>query len=148
MLENSVLVDKPEITVNGKNLIDLFPQGYQIPKGSLNINLIKVSSEYIARPDLLSIAIYGSDSYGDLLMKLNNISNPLELNENMVLVCPVPAAMAQIKFANVQKSEIIEEDTVTLKKSDDSTTTITSPSQANVPDKRYDIDYKSNKIYY
>jgi len=148
MLENSVLVDKPEITVNGKTLIDLFPQGYQIPSGSLNINLIKVSPEYIARPDLLSIAIYGSDTYGDLLMKLNNITNPLELNDGMVLVCPVPAAMSQIKFSNVQKSEIIEADTVALKKSDDSASATTSPSQTNVPDKRYDIDYKSNKIYY
>ena len=45
-----------------------------------------VSKEYIARPDLVSLAFYKTDEYADIICKVNGISNPFELNENMVLL--------------------------------------------------------------
>lgn len=49
---------------------------------------IAVRSEYVARPDLISLAVYNTDKYADLICKLNGISNPFELNEDMVLYVP------------------------------------------------------------
>lgn len=49
---------------------------------------VAVRSEYVARPDLISLAVYNTDKYADLICKLNGISNPFELNEDMVLYVP------------------------------------------------------------
>ena len=49
---------------------------------------VAVRPEYVARPDLISLAVYNTDKYADLICKLNGISNPFELNEDMVLYVP------------------------------------------------------------
>lgn len=49
---------------------------------------VVVNEYYVARPDLISQAMYGTDKYADILCKLNGISNPFELNENMLVFCP------------------------------------------------------------
>lgn len=49
---------------------------------------IIVNKYYVARPDLISQAIYHTDEYADILCKINGISNPFELNENMLIVAP------------------------------------------------------------
>lgn len=43
---------------------------------------------YVGRPDLLCDDLYGDEDYADILMKLNGISNPYELNEGMLLLVP------------------------------------------------------------
>lgn len=55
---------------------------------SSGYSIIKVTKDYIARPDLISYVLYQSDEYADLLCKINGISNPFELNDGMILVCP------------------------------------------------------------
>lgn len=47
-----------------------------------------VNEYYVARPDLISLAVYGTDEYGDLICKWNGLSNPFELNEDMVIELP------------------------------------------------------------
>ena len=47
-------------------------------------DIIIVNKHYIARPDLISLAVYGSDEYADLICKYNSISNPFELKEKNV----------------------------------------------------------------
>lgn len=59
-----------------------------------NYRIFRVPSEYIARPDLISIDQYGSDAYVDIICKLNGISNPFELNEGMLLILPSTGHMA------------------------------------------------------
>ncbi len=50
--------------------------------------IIEVTDDYIARPDLISLAIYGTDKYADIICKINGISNPFELNTGMKLIIP------------------------------------------------------------
>ena len=50
--------------------------------------IIEVTDDYIARPDLISLAIYGTDKYADIICKVNGISNPFELNTGMKLIIP------------------------------------------------------------
>lgn len=52
--------------------------------------IVEVSKEYIARPDLISFVLYHSDEYADILCKINGISNPFELMEGNILICPQP----------------------------------------------------------
>jgi hypothetical protein len=52
--------------------------------------MYEVEPSQIARPDLLSYDLYGDELYADILCKLNGISNPLELNEGMIIIIPSP----------------------------------------------------------
>jgi len=53
-----------------------------------NFEFVVVNKDYVARPDLISLAIYKTDEYADIICKINGISNPFELNEDMLLICP------------------------------------------------------------
>tara|TARA_R110000796_G_scaffold192641_6_gene309327 strand:+ start:3009 stop:3512 length:504 start_codon:yes stop_codon:yes gene_type:complete len=50
--------------------------------------VITVTSEYDRRIDLISLAVYGADYYGDIILKCNEISDPLSIITGMVLVIP------------------------------------------------------------
>ena len=49
---------------------------------------VVVNEHYVARPDLISLALYGDDKYADIICKLNGISNPFEINEDDVIIAP------------------------------------------------------------
>jgi len=67
---------------------NLYDTTYTIPE-YFDFKLYKVSEEkYIARPDLISLDFYGDPGYADVICKLNGISNPFELNINMLLALP------------------------------------------------------------
>lgn len=51
-------------------------------------NVVVVNEYYVARPDLISLAVYGNDEFGDMICKYNGVSNPFELNEGMILIIP------------------------------------------------------------
>lgn len=75
-----------------------------------NAKPIIVTKEYIARPDLISLYVYKTDEYADLICKLNGISNPFELNENMVLLIPSKNKLDEIvNKTNMGVSEFINE---------------------------------------
>ena len=89
MIEHMLLTNKQVIKseIIGENVINLLDKTFQIPE-SFDYNVIVVDGEFIARMDLVSKRIYGSDKYTDLLCKLNGISNPFELNEGTPIVVP------------------------------------------------------------
>lgn len=62
----------------------------------LNAKILVVPEEYIARPDLISQAMYKTDEFADLICKLNGIQNPFELNEDMILIIPSQASLESI----------------------------------------------------
>ena len=72
---------------SGENHYDLLYQTFRIPK-DFRYNVYVVTDEYVARPDLLSLHVYGTVNYADVLCKLNGISNPFELNDGMYIVAP------------------------------------------------------------
>lgn len=87
MLNYKILENKNIIKNNGEVYLDLLSTSFNksiLPKG----NLLMVNKYYIARPDLISLACYGTDEYADIICKLNNISNPFELNEEDILFIP------------------------------------------------------------
>lgn len=81
-----------------------------------NYTLIEVTKEYIGRPDLISYALYHDDMYADILCKINGVSNPFELNEGMVLVCPSENFINRFNKLENSTLDGFAEDTDTLQK--------------------------------
>lgn len=92
MIKHTVLNNKKEIYSEWlqENVINLNDPTFQIPE-TYDYEILEVTEKYIARPDLLSLDIYGDSLYSDLLCKLNGISNPFELNKGAILVIPSPS---------------------------------------------------------
>ena len=93
MLNYASLASKPEMsrTIDGKKVSykDLLCHTLNDEESVFEgIEFIRVIDDYVARPDLISLAVYGTDQYADILCKINGISNPFELNEGMILLIP------------------------------------------------------------
>lgn len=114
MLNYPTLSHKKNITIykDGEKfeMIDLLSKTYN---GDANLfgNYFEVTKEYIARPDLISLAAYGSDAYADLICKVNEISNPFELNEGMVIFVPLQQYFAQL-VTNSKPNELVSKSKV------------------------------------
>jgi hypothetical protein len=79
--------------------------------------VIIVNEHYVARPDLISLAVYGDDSYADVICKYNGISNPFELNENDILHIPHINDMEKIINTDVEKNDLVSEsNTISVKR--------------------------------
>ena len=89
MLINSNINAKPVIYSKhcGENIIHLAAGTFQPPE-TIRFRVVEISKSHIARPDLISKMVYNTDMYGDLICKINGISNPFELNEGMLIAIP------------------------------------------------------------
>ena len=86
-LDYKILNKKPIITRNGVKFQDLAVQTID-PSVEISGSFLVVNKYYVARPDLIALAVYGDDRYADILCKVNGISIPFELNENDVIILP------------------------------------------------------------
>lgn len=86
-LDYKILNKKPVVVRNGVKFQDLAVQTIN-PDVEISGSFLVVNKYYVARPDLISLAVYGDDQYADILCKVNGISNPFELNENDVIILP------------------------------------------------------------
>ena len=75
---------------------DLLSETFNKSIGTLSGSSFVVNEHYVARPDLVSLAVYNEDKYGDVICKINGISNPFELSEDTILFCPSPAVLHKI----------------------------------------------------
>lgn len=156
-LKYLTLSNKPNITLKDKDgndqlCIDLLPKTtdsvFIETKGSRKCI---VNKYYVARPDLISLAFYGTDEYADIICKVNGISNPFELNEDDLLDIPPLETVRFYSTPNKSASEKIEDNTtisksrVTKQKALDKKR---SPAEQSVGDKNYVIDRTIGLIFY
>lgn len=87
MLDYKLLERKQIIHKGNDQYIDLMSKTYDEKVYGSVMPLI-VNKYYVARPDLISLALYGDDKYADIICKLNGISNPFEINEDDVIIAP------------------------------------------------------------
>ena len=114
-------------------------------------DIIIVNKHYIARPDLISLAVYGSDEYADLICKYNGISNPFELNENDVIVLPQYHEFQNlIDTVNNTTSELVNDDVsdTTNYSSNKKKSDRRSPAQTTTGDKNFIIDKSLGVVFY
>jgi hypothetical protein len=110
------------------------------------IDLVEVTKDYVARPDLIALKAYNDDSYTDILCKLNGISNPFELNEGDMLIVPSFEELEHfIVRPNSGELEDAETKSVPVSKK------LNEKRKANeavVGDKRFSIDKNKRVIIY
>ena len=93
MLEYKTLQYKPKQFKRFSNdkdveFKDLLAKTWDAWGGEPYINPLVINEYYVARPDLISLAVYGTDEYADMICKFNGLSNPFELNEGMLIFIP------------------------------------------------------------
>ncbi len=108
MLEYQILEYKPTIINHGVKYIDLLSKTYDDGERLIRGVPIVVNKYYVARPDLISFAMYGDDKYADILCKVNGLSNPFELNENMIIYAPDLEFCMEAIVKERAKSDVIE----------------------------------------
>lgn len=90
MSEFSYILDKKETFDSiycEEEIVDLLSQTFRIPD-DFRFNIMQTTEEHICRPDLVSYDAYGTPEHAELLMKLNGISNPFELNSDVYIIIP------------------------------------------------------------
>lgn len=146
MLSYSTLNFKREIDSDylGERIHNLLDDTFSIPDNYI-YNVFTVTEEYIARPDLISLDAYGDTMFGDVICKLNGVSNPFELNVGMKLIIPSPENIMDFT------SRTIDDWDSTVTEYTSSTKTKQSPRQANeaiLGDSRFKIDTTAGIIIY
>ena len=117
MLDYKILDYKSKINKNNDTYIDLMSDSFNMSSVAFDGQVIIVNKYYVARPDLVSLAIYGTDDYADIICKINGISNPFELNENDILFLPDIEFIRNCCKQSSSKSEIVEtEDEILIPK--------------------------------
>lgn len=149
-----LLNKKKEIELKGEKCQDLLTKTFNdnIPLAGY-VTFTTVSHEYIGRPDLISLALYGTDEYGDILCKINGISNPFELNEGMELVCPVQSIIDYL--TDVVDTEVgdalIKDDNGLIQKVENNKKTnnqLRSPNEATITDTNYTVTDDNMLVIY
>lgn len=137
--------DKSEIKSEylGSTMYNLLDKTFEIPS-VFKFDVIKVSNQYIARPDLLSYDLFGTDMYADVICKVNGISNPFELNEGDLLVVPSTQELSRFFV----KPIILEQNNTINSPVAKPVQSKRKPNEAVIGDKRFTIDKQKRVIIY
>ena len=91
-MEIENLNKKIKISKDGRTQIIDFAEPTFVPEYDseyfLLKKMVKVSSEFDRRVDLIALVEYGSDEYLDIILKCNEISDPLSVRTGDVLAIP------------------------------------------------------------
>ena len=153
MLNYKLIELKPQVTRNNETYIDLMADTYNLDAIPMGYPLI-VNKYYVGRPDLISLAMYGDDRYGDIICKLNGISNPFELNDNDVLFIPSFTYLDECIKKHRKTSDFIEDEkTETIQKKDTNNyqkrkNETRSPNEQTVGDSNFIIDKSLGVVFY
>lgn len=146
MLFNSLLKNKPTIFSNtvGEDIIHLGAQTFMMPEWSA-YTIYVVSKTHVARPDIISRIVYGTEMYGDFICKVNGISNPFELNEGDVLVIPNLNNINDFMMKDSYNDVLVENDGKPKPKAK---TEKRKANEAVIGDTRFKIDKENHVIIY
>ena len=133
---------------SGENHYDLLYQTFRIPK-DFKYKVYVVTDEYVARPDLLSLHVYGTVNYADVLCKLNGISNPFELNDGMYIVAPDANDIPLFYTIDHSKEDAIQSGvTIDAKKLQKKKNETRKANEQVVGDRNFRIDRNSKIVIY
>ena len=83
-------IDKKNTYTNndGIELVDLSDSIFNSNLKAVTCSFYKVTKEMQMRPDLLSIASFGEDTYAEMIIKYSEICNPFAIEEDDVIAVP------------------------------------------------------------
>ena len=156
-LEYKILDTKATVNVGGDEFVDLLTDNVK----SLDVMYgqpIVVNKHYVARPDLISLAMYGDDMYADIICKVNGISNPFEINEDDILYIPSIEFIMEFLKQDRKPSEFvvpdIDDDQITISKKEDIQnfkkllSDTRTPNEQTINDSNYIIDRSLGLVFY
>lgn len=152
MLDYKILSNKSKINLNGTTIYDLLSGRFSMEEIGVG-RMLMVNKYYVARPDLISLAVYGTDEYADIICKVNGISNPFEMNEDDLLFLPEIDFIRAISQRNTgptnelvsdNNGEIVPKKSNFQKLYNDTRT----PNQQLVGDQNFVIDKSLGLIFY
>lgn len=149
MIQLPLLINKSDIKskVLKEKILNLLDKTFVIPE-EFNYNVVKITKDYIARMDLISLHLYGDVRYQDILCKLNGISNPFELNEDTYIVCPDATSMVNFYYFEFPDERDPESNETVKKPVAKGKKEKRKPNEAVIGDKRYKIDSTRKVIIY
>lgn len=148
MLSNSNIEIKPTIVSKycDEEIVHLGADTFHIPY-PVNFNRYIVDKNYIARPDLISKMMYGDERYGDIICKINGISNPFELNEGMRIIVPAVEDITKFLYRDTF-DDSVESDVESSKPKPKAKKDKRKPNEAIIGDTRFKIDKTRRVIVY
>lgn len=150
MILHTVLNNKKKIFSDWlqEEIINLNDSTFIIPK-EYQYEILEVTEKYIARPDLISKEIYGDTLYSDLICKLNGISNPFELNKDMLLIIPSPdCIMDFMKVPTIEECDSTVDNAAISKPVAKQKTQKRKANEAIIGDSRFNIDKNRGVVIY
>jgi hypothetical protein len=154
MLDYNILSNKPYIKIPSKFDESEYVLCKDLSASTLNLKskivvykMVTITPDYIARPDLVSLAMYGTDEYADIICKINGISNPFELNEGMELIIPEFSNIYDV-FSSAAASSTVADNSFIgkgIKTNQKAKNMVRKPSEQIIGDSNFTID-KTNKI--
>ena len=153
MLDYKLLERKQIIHKGNDQYIDLMSKTYDEKVYGSVMPLI-VNKYYVARPDLISLALYGDDRYADILCKINGISNPFELNEDDIIIVPNVEYLNECLDKSNNGSDLIEDSKKeTIQKIDKNNkqknkNETRSPNEQIIGDSNFVIDKSLGIVFY
>lgn len=153
MLDYKLVNYKPSIKYGNNQYKDLLAKTFN-GDAYFSPRIIIVNKYYVARPDLISLAVYGNDKYGDIICKINGISNPFELQEDTVLIIPNFEFLNDCLYKDSVASDIIKDDKkehiqfIDTNNKQKLKNESRSPNEQTIGDSNYIIDKSLGIVFY
>jgi hypothetical protein len=120
-------IDKLKRSEENENLFDLTIVTFKATFQGVNYNLYRVKKGEEMRIDLVCNSIYGNINHIDIILSVNNISNPLNIKEGTTIIYP---NIDQIE--KLRPQEVAVENTQKLLANKDKSTKVDPSRQAYV----------------
>lgn len=153
MLDYKILEYKPIIKKDNNEYIDLMADTFNKDLVIQGYPII-INEYYVSRPDLVSLAVYGDDKYGDIICKINGISNPFELNEDDIIFIPnLDYVISAVKSNNLSSDLVEDERNDHIEKKDRNNfqkrkNEKRSPNEQLIGENNYIIDKSLGVVFY
>ncbi len=80
------------------NQYDLFTRTYKYSSNGIKYSNYRVQKGEEMRIDLVCKSIYGNIDYVDIILNVNNISNPLNIKEGTIIIYPDQSNIELLRF--------------------------------------------------
>jgi hypothetical protein len=100
----------------GESIIDLVRSTFNFGVSTSTMGPTVVGEYEAMRPDLVSEKLYSDQSYWDVLLKFNGISNPFSIDYGEILLAPSTNTLEKLV---VPPKEVVEHGTEPAKKNED-----------------------------
>jgi len=88
------------------NLYDLTKLTFRSTFDGLNFGEYKIQKGEEMRIDLICQSIYGNIDYVDIILNINNISNPLNVKEGTLIIYPSADSIADLKLKDSKNNNV------------------------------------------